>query len=401
MSERAAEASAGPGAPADRDDELSRRIASARTVARNTALDVDSKARFPSEAVDALRRHGLLDPHLGLGPEHPGRYAALTRTVKAIGAECGSTGLVLAMHHSLVETLAAGCADQDRLHELLGGQGALVAGVTSERGTATIRESITHCTPAPGGRTTLTKRTPAASYAEHADVVLLTARRSHDAAASDQVLVCGRRDQVSVRPTGPWDTLGMRGTRSGPADIECDVPTEQVLARPFGELASEALLPTSHLLWASCWYGIAADALRRTRDSLRRRPEARSAPGTHPRVLALGELYRGLGDLDARIEQFARRLDADRGPQSLRAQQSRALAANQLRLSAAETSVRVAVGAMSCMGLASYHSAEVSSLSLSRHVRDLLSAPLMVNADTVRSASAQLALATRDGDGPA
>ena len=68
---------------------------------------------------------------------------------------------------------------------------------------------------APGRRAiTLERAATVISYGAEADGLVTTARRSPEAAASDQVLVAFLKGDYTLERLNGWDTLGMRGTCS-------------------------------------------------------------------------------------------------------------------------------------------------------------------------------------------
>ena len=71
-----------------------------------------------------------------------------------------------------------------------------------------------------GSRIALIKSATVMSYGEQADAILTTARRSADAASSDQVLVAFMKEDYQLEPIMNWDTLGMRGTCSSGFTLE-------------------------------------------------------------------------------------------------------------------------------------------------------------------------------------
>src|SRR4029077_13246868 len=87
-------------------------------------------------------------------------------------------------------------------------------------------------------RITVVKQAPVISYGEEADDILLTARRSPDAAPADQVLVLARREGIRLTRTGEWDTLGMRGTRSFGFTLDVSGSADQIVPVPFPDVAS-------------------------------------------------------------------------------------------------------------------------------------------------------------------
>src|SRR4051812_16665575 len=79
----------------------------ASTVAAKHAADVDLKARFPTETVDALRAAGVLS---ALVPNELGGRGAGMRELgelcSTLATGCGSSAMVLAMHYSQLACLA-------------------------------------------------------------------------------------------------------------------------------------------------------------------------------------------------------------------------------------------------------------------------------------------------------
>src|SRR5438309_11345930 len=76
-------------------------------VADKASFEVDRDARFPFEAVDAMRPEGLLSSLVAV--ELGGTADALAdvaQAVTALGRHCGSTAMVFAMHEIQVACLA-------------------------------------------------------------------------------------------------------------------------------------------------------------------------------------------------------------------------------------------------------------------------------------------------------
>ena len=196
---------------------LTRRAEAAAAVASLHADDVDGQARFPVEAIDAFRQQGLMGILVPEPLGGPGASLAdALHVCRILGQACGSGALVYAMHQIQVACLVAGAADDDWHNGFLKRierDQLLLASVTSEVGIGgNIRSSI--CAPDyRGDRVTLTKRSSAISYGEHADALLVTARRNQDASSSDQVLIVAERGDARLTETSRWDTLGMRGHR--------------------------------------------------------------------------------------------------------------------------------------------------------------------------------------------
>ena len=60
-------------------------------------------------------------------------------------------------------------------------------------------------------------------------MLLITARRAPDAAASDQVMLAALRGDYQLERTAAWDALGMRGTCSDGFRLYLTADREQVL----------------------------------------------------------------------------------------------------------------------------------------------------------------------------
>src|ERR1700759_2504013 len=94
-------------ASAQPNDIASRTRALAQTVAAKHANDVDAKARFPQESLEALRDAKLLSV---AAPVEVGGAGAgmqeLAAMCTALAQGCGSSGMVLAMHHIQVACIA-------------------------------------------------------------------------------------------------------------------------------------------------------------------------------------------------------------------------------------------------------------------------------------------------------
>ena len=110
-------------------------------------------------------------------------------------------------------------------------------------------------------------------------MILATARRSADAAASDQVLAVIPRQQFSLTQTAKWDALGMRGTCSNTYSLRAEGHVDQILPAAYGDIQSDTMTPFAHLTWSCVWLGIAVDALSRARRYLRGHPNSTLAHG--------------------------------------------------------------------------------------------------------------------------
>ena len=364
-------------------------MARAAQTARDHAAAVDREARFPAEAIGTLREIGalgaLVPADLGGGGLRVRDVAAMCHT---LGQCCSSTAMILAMHHIQVASLVAhgGTSPWQRAFlRRVAEDGLLLASVTSEVGVGgNMRTSLCAMEPDGARGFRLTKHASTISYGARADVLVVTARTGPDSAASDQVLVVVPAEPGLLARTGGWDTMGMRGTGSEAFTLAASGSMDQVLPAPFAIIAAQTMVPVSHLLWASLWCGIAADAVTRARTMLRGR--MRAARGGIPD--GAGRLVHAterLQAIEALVRQTFDRYEQD-DPNSF----ATAANINMLKTAASEGCLEIADQAMLVCGFAGY--GNQGPFSVSRHVRDLHSARLMVHNDRVRDNTARLLL---------
>ncbi|MFJ9559186.1 acyl-CoA dehydrogenase family protein [Streptomyces fuscichromogenes] len=358
------------------------------------AETADRTAGFPRQGIDALKESGLLSAAVPAAYGGAGLTApALAELAMRIGRHCSSTGMIWAMHQLQLACLAPGAESRPLLADYLRTAAAeqhLVASVTSEVGIGgNLRMSRAALVPV-GEDCLLEKHATTVSYGEQADSLLVTARRDQQAAADDQVLVLVLRDQARLRRTGPWNTLGMRGTCSAPQHLQAVVPRGQVLAEPFSAIAARVMVPLSHILWAAVWTGTATDAFRRAvRFSQVKAARQSGAFVPDPR---LGRMHATLTMLRAEVRglaaDFADSRAAEGAPRDL------TVPANALKVSASEESVRVAALALEVCGMAGY--SEEGEFSVARHLRDLYSGRVMIANDKLNAVNTELLLTGED-----
>ena len=137
----------------------------------------------------------------------------------------------------------------------------LLASATSEAGVGGDVRSSVCAIEEKGGRFSLSKQATVISYGANADGILVTARRTPQSPASDQVIVVALKAGYSLDEQGKWDTLGMRGTCSNGYHLKAAGRMDQVIATPYADVSAQTMLPTSHLVWSALWSGIAVDAV--------------------------------------------------------------------------------------------------------------------------------------------
>jgi acyl-CoA dehydrogenase len=372
----------------------------ATTVAAKHAADVDSKARFPTETVEALRAVGAFG--VAVPRELGGRGATMRELAEmcaALAQGCGSSAMVLAMHHSQLACLTRHALESDffrgYLRDLVKHQ-YLLASMTSEVGTSGDTRSSICAVERNQGRFALNKDATTGSYCQHSDAILVTCRRAADAPANDQVLVLVRKGDCRLDQTTTWDTLGMRGTSSPGFKLTSSGPEEQIVPGSFADSSAQSMVPFSHILWASLWWGIAADALGKAAAYVR--AEARKKPGTvPPTATRLAEATVQLQALRHNWQALADEFDAiNARPDGMQELMNIgwALKMNNLKMGVSAGAPGIVHQALQIVGILGYKND--SPFSLGRQYRDVLSASLMISNDRIASKSASMLLVFKD-----
>jgi acyl-CoA dehydrogenase len=373
--------------------------AAARAAAEVASLhadDVDRSARFPSEAVDAMRAQGLLG---AMVPKTFGGHGAslrcLAQICKTLAESCSSSAMVFAMHQIQVACLlehAPSDAWHRHLLERLTGEQLLLASATSEDTVGGNLRNSACSVQTEGEQFGLEKLASTISYGAYADGILVTARRNPDAPASDQVLITVLKSDYELERRSGWDSLGMRGTCSEAFKLIARGGLEQVLPTPFAEIADHTMLPVSHVLWAAVWIGIASNAVDRAKQFFR--VQARAKPGTlPPGGTRLAEAVGLLQLMHARLTMSLDSYALTRQTESLSETMAFASDMNLLKTSVSTTAIAVVSQVLMICGMAGYKNG--TPFSVGRHLRDLHSAPLMINNDRIAANTASLLLAQR------
>lgn len=373
----------------------------ARDVAARHAADVDARSRFPAETLAALKQARLLGAPVPADLGGGGcSVRQLAELCSVLAKACGSSAMVLAMHYVQVACLVRHGAQTNFLRSFLSElveRQLLLASMTSENGTfGEMRTSIC-AVRLEGGRFSLDKDSTTGSYCAQADAILVTARRSPQAPGTDQVLVLVKRDDYRLTQTGTWDAMGMRGTCSPGFQLQAQGPEEQIVPGAFEDVAAQTMVPFSHVLWASLWWGIAADAVARGAELVR--GQARQHPGVvPPSALPLAQVSAELQTMRHNwlaIASAVDELDAQ-GAAGRRQLGSIvwALRLNHLKLSASEAAPRIVHQALQVTGILGYKND--TPYSLGRHYRDVLSAALMVSNARIASKNASMLLVCKE-----
>ena len=380
---------------------LERAARLADEVAAVWADEVDAEARFPREAVDAMRSERLLS--VAVPRELGGEGLSLqevSQIARVIGTRCAASGMIFAMHQTQIYSLVKH-GNTEALREFVEetvDKQLLLASATTELGIGG-DVSRSYCAVEDlGGHLLLIKNAPVISYGEHSDAIVVTARRTPESQPNDQVLVVCRTPDLTLERTTEWNTLGLRGTCSLGYILRATSTPEMVADVPYSDISTHTMLPVSHVVWSSVWLGIADAAVEKARKYVR--AAARKQPGvTSPGALRLAEVAASaqqFADLvDASARRYDRAVQAEEGSADFEATGAVgfSLAMNNLKVTTSTAVVEIVGQTMLICGISGYR--EDTEFSLGRHLRDAHGAAVMVNNDRIMAGSAHMAIGYR------
>ena len=364
--------------------DLKARTEVAAAAAAANAAAVDRDARFPEEAITAARSErllGIMVPH-DLG----GEGASISDVVDVcymLGRACASTAMIYAMHQTKVACILRHGRNNgwhDRLLRRLCAEQLLLASSTTEgQGGGDVRKSAAPVEQRES-RIELERSATVISYGEQADGIVTTARRSAEASASDQVLVVFLKEDYSLEHLVGWDTLGMRGTCSSGFKLRASGGNEQVLPAPYEKIHPQTMMPVAHLTWSGAWTGVAAGAVERAR--LFVRDAARRAGGQlPPGATHLTRANASWRTLRALVASALQRFETVSSDESALESIDFQTAMNLLKVNASELAIATVMSSLQACGLTGYRND--SEFSIGRHLRDVLSSPIMINNDRI------------------
>ena len=368
----------------DRDSSFVERGAAVAATAGAEAEDVDRKGRFPKAAIDAAREQKLLGMQI---PVALGGFGAsifdVTDICYALGRACASTAMIFAMHQTKVACLVRhgmGSAYHEVLMRRVAAEQLLLASSTTEGQNGGNIRSSAAAVECSDEAISLVRNATVISYGAEADGIVTIARRANDAASSDQVLLAVTKENYTLERNLGWETLGMRGTCSAGFELKIEGPASMIFSEPYERIHAQTMTPVAHLCWSSAWAGIAAAAVERAQRFIRK--AARGAggqmpPGAAHYTAARMALTRLRAMITANLDVYAAHEYDERALASLDFQS----AINLLKVQASELAVETVMNAMRACGLAGYRND--GEFSVGRHLRDALSAPLMINNDRV------------------
>jgi acyl-CoA dehydrogenase len=371
------------------------RTAKVAAVAAKHAGTVDSDSRFPEEAIAATRAERLFG--IAVSRDYGGEGAGIAEVIDVcytLGRACASTAMIYAMHQAALACLTrhsrSSSWHQLLLRRVCNEQMLLASSTTEGQAGGDLRNS-TAAIGYEGPRIALERQATVISYGKAADAIVTTARRSAEAASSDQVLVTFLKQDYTLEPLAGWDAFGMRGTCSEGFKLVATGSSEQILPVSYDKIHAQTMMPVAHLLWSAAWAGIATAAVERARAFVRK--AAHRSGGTLPpaaahltRANTTLRMLRGL--IAAAVQRFEVAADDPAGLETIDFQSGM----NLHKVSASELAVATVMSAMQTCGLSGYRND--GEFSIGRHLRDILSSPVMISNDRILANIATTSLLT-------
>lgn len=360
---------------------------------RDNARDVDDTAAFPVANLTALRSSGLMGllvpaEHGGLG----GGLHDLVEVADVLAGSCLSTAMIWAMHCQQVAALVAHAGPalrRDLLPRIARGE-VYVGSVTTERGKGGHLLSAQEALERRDGELRVERDAPIVTGGEHADGFLITMRDLPDAPPNAVSLVYAPRSALTIRSTGEWDPMGMRGTQSLAMTLTGTVPDDHVIGPPgdFHAVAVRVFAPVGHLAWSACWLGAARGALAEVL-RLIRSPAGRGQFSRDSELLRtrLARVRMELDTTAALLAQCLRDVETGGDIEAIPVQ----LRLNALKVHTSERSFAAVDTLIEVVGLRHGY-LKGASLGLERAFRDLRSASLNFANDRLMLTNGSLAL---------
>jgi acyl-CoA dehydrogenase len=172
----------------------------------------------------------------------------------------------------------------------------------------------------------------------------------------------------------------MRGTCSAGFKLNFKGAAEQIFPEAYERIHAQTMTPVAHLCWSSVWAGIAAAAVDRAQTFIRKAARGSGGqmpPGAAHFTAAKMTLTKLRAIITATLDSYAAREHDERALSSLDFQSS----INLLKVEASELAVETVMSAMRACGLSGYRND--GDFTVGRQLRDVLSAPLMINNDRI------------------
>jgi acyl-CoA dehydrogenase len=183
----------------------------------------------------------------------------------------------------------------------------------------------------------------------------------------------------------------MRGTHSEGFTLRARAAAEQIMPEPYERIHAQTMVPFAHLLWGSVWAGIAAAAVGKAQAFIRhavRGSNGQMPPGAAHFTQAVSSLRTLRGVLAANLRSYEAVMSDEKAISSLEFQAMITLT----KVQASEIAVTTVLSSLRACGLSGYRND--TEFTIGRLLRDVLSAPLMINNDRILTNLATSSLMT-------
>lgn len=288
----------------------------------------------------------------------------------------GSVGLIYSMHLSQLLCLIHHSKESTYLNEqlkIITKNQQLIASATSE----TVANGDifgSRCKIAQtSSQLSLSKETPNISYANLADVFLITALDDSDKKPRQRLILAEAKNTelTSLREN---KMMGMKGIVNHAYQVEAAFSKEALFDEPFAVIARDTMTPATHLFWAALWSGIAANAITKAKRYLRREMKSADSQVKYEMDGKLSEMVNSHHIMNALIREALFIWSQD---DNSALGFSAAAVFNRLKVVCSELVNKICYEALGICGLRGY--AEGGPYSLSEQIRDAMSAPIMVS----------------------
>jgi acyl-CoA dehydrogenase len=367
--------------------EIAQRVG--ETVAGPAAYEVDLQARFPSEALTALKNEGVLSALVPV--EQGGMGATLTdisNTIRVLSRYCAATGSILAMHTEQIFILLrfGKTPSLRRIVDELVDKQLLMANANSEVGLGgDVMRSLTALEPE-GDGWRFDKQALAASYGRSSDLIISTSRPSSDAPETDQVVALLRTANLTLEETSGWDTLGLRGTCSSGLHITGHVTAEDLFPLPFSEIANGGGGQLRHVLLTAVWTGLAEAAMEEAHGAVRAAAR-RSIGTTQQSALRLAEIVADVQAARSTLFDAHRQIEAAIESDNLE-DIGLIMSLRNVKIVTTTTAMRAATAALQICGINGFRRGKDHRLE--RIIRDACGGLIMVSNDRYLLENAQM-----------
>ena len=172
----------------------------------------------------------------------------------------------------------------------------------------------------------------------------------------------------------------MRGTCSDGFTLRGKGTADNIVPEPYEKIHAQTMVPYAHLCWGAVWAGIAASATARAQAFIRnaaRQANGQMPPGAPHFTQAIATLRTLRGLISSSLRSYERAMGDEKMLTSLEFQSMITLT----KVQASELASETVLNAMRACGLSGYRND--GEFSIGRHLRDVLSSPIMINNDRI------------------